>query len=362
MNAKPCVDKSIVFVTPTLRGGGAERVAVELSRYFASKGYDFTFLLTKSADFAYELPEGVGVIVPSADGKTGPAQQVKAIRQMMTEDPSRTFISFLASQNLLTLIAGLLLSNRVFVSVRNVPEFDFDGNRMVQRIRNLLYRGAAGVVFQTREQMNRFPAAVVRNGKVIPNPLSASLPQPWEGPRRSVIATSGRLVPQKNHFMTIEAFSTFLVSHPGFRLEIYGEGPLKRELQDFASSLGVCEQIDFFGFRSDAMKLIRSASAYVMSSDFEGLSNSMIEALAMGVPTVCTRCDGGGAAETIEDGVNGLLVEKRDVASLSAAMSRLVDDQEGAAGLSERATLLRESMGLASIGGMWENYLFGGRG
>ena len=354
------LDSAIVFVTPTLNGGGAERVAVELSRYFVSRGRSFTFLLTKQADTDYQIPAGVGVIRPSVGQRTGPLQQAKAIRSMMKEDPSRVFISFLADQNVLTLFAGIGLPNRVFVSVRNIPEADLGGSRPLQFLRDLLYRRSAGVVFQTREQMGHFPRAIAECGTTIPNPLRDDLPQPWRGARRNVVATSGRLVPQKNHPMTIEAFSRFLVKHPGFRLEVYGKGPLEQELRSFAAKLGVADSVDFFGFCDDATKRICSASAYVMSSDFEGLSNSMIESLAMGVPTACTRCAGGGAEQTIVDGVNGLLVDRGDVAGMADAMARLVDDEETSAALSVRALSLRDSLSLDAIGSMWAELMFGG--
>ena len=208
--------------------------------------------------------------------------------------------------------------------------------------------------------MGHFPRAIAECGTTIPNPLRDDLPQPWRGARRNVVATSGRLVPQKNHPMTIEAFSRFLVKHPGFRLEVYGKGPLEQELRSFAAKLGVADSVDFFGFCDDATKRICSASAYVMSSDFEGLSNSMIESLAMGVPTACTRCAGGGAEQTIVDGVNGLLVDRGDVAGMADAMARLVDDEETSAALSVRALSLRDSLSLDAIGSMWAELMFGG--
>ncbi len=349
--------KDIFFIHPSLLGGGAERVAIALASYFVENGYHFTFLLTKDKGVRYPIPPDVAVIDDFADPSVGPLQQIRFIRGAMKANPHATFISFLPHQNMYTLIASAGLSNKVIVSVRNDPRFDFPDNAVLPRVRDILYRKASIIVFQTKTQMELLPHALQAKGIVILNPISSSVPEPYTGTRRKVIVTSGRLEEQKNHAMTIRAFAQFHNNHPDFTLEIFGEGSLEGELKQLAGDLGVDDFVFFKGFSSNALEHVRTASAFVMSSRFEGLSNSMLEALAMGVPTVCTRCLGGGAEAVIKDGVSGLLVDVHDVDGEARALCRLVDDTDFSRDISVQSQKLREELSLKSIGAAWRRLI-----
>lgn len=338
-------------------GGGAERVSLALASYFIAHGFRFSYLLTKSPLVDYNLPKGVEVISRFASPSVKPLQQIRYIRGTMKANPKATFISFLPHQNMYTLIASTGLPNKVVVSVRNDPRFDFPGNTVLPKVRDVLYRKASAIVFQTHAQKDLFPRSLQEKGAVILNPISSSVPEPFEGPRRKAIVTSGRLEEQKNHGMTIRAFAEFHKSHPDHTLEVFGKGSLKAELIQLADDLGVADSVVFKGFSPDALEDVRTASAFVMSSRFEGLSNSMLEALAMGVPTVCTRCLGGGAEAVIDDGVNGLLVDVDDFAAEARSFDRLVDDLEFAQTISTRARRLRDELSLENIGNSWRRLI-----
>lgn len=345
--------KDIFFVHPSLLGGGAERVAIALASYFVQNGYHFTFLLTKDKGVKYPIPSGVTVVDDIAGSSVRPLQQILYIRDAMKANPQATFISFLPHQNMYTLIASIGLSNKVIVSVRNDPRFDFPDNVVLSRVRDILYRKASIIVFQTKTQMELLPHALQAKGIVILNPISSSVPEPYRGTRRKVIVTSGRLEEQKNHAMTIQAFAQFHKSHSDYTLEIFGEGSLEIELRHLAEELDIADSVFFEGFSSNALEHVRTASVFVMSSRFEGLSNSMLEALSMGVPIVCTRCLGGGAEAVIEDGLNGLLVDIDDVDAEVAALTRLVDDSTFANAVSREAAKLRDALSLDKIGDKW---------
>ena len=347
----------IVFVHPSLLGGGAERVAIALAAYFVSRGIKFTFLLTKSAEKEYEIPRGVNVIDEYASPENGPIQQILLIHRFIRRHPNAAVISFLPHQNMYTVLASIGLPNRVILSVRNDPRFDFPGNRVLTKVRNALYGKADAIVFQTREQASLLPKAVRKHGRVILNPISSHIPSPYNGLRRKAIVTSGRLEKQKNHEMTIRAFAKFNMRHPDYVLEIFGEGSLREQLGQLAKNLGIEKSVLFKGFSSDAIEHVRTASVFVMSSRFEGLSNSMIEALCMGVPTICTRCMGGGAEALIDSGRNGFLVNVDDVDDEARLMHVLVTDCGTAQSLSSEAQKLRNEVEINYIGKQWEELI-----
>ena len=255
-------------------------------------------------------------------------------------------------------MATIGLPNRVIVSVRNDPRYDFPGNKILPFIRNMLYRRSDAIVFQTKSQASLMPRHLQTNSKIILNPISSELPEPYSGLRRKAIVTAGRLELQKNHSMTIRSFELFHKKHPEYILEIFGKGSLQSELENLVHSLDMDDSIKFMGFSSDALLHIRTASAFVMSSKFEGLSNSMLESLCMGVPTICTKCGGGGAEAVIRNGVNGILVDIDDDIAESEALNKIVEDKSYSNHLSNNALMLRQSLSLETIGNEWANLLF----
>lgn len=138
-----------------------------------------------------------------------------------------------------------------------------------------------------------------------------------------VVGTIGRLDPVKDHAGLIRAFARIAGSHPRARLVIVGEGPRRRELEGLAASL-VPGRVLFTGERSDIPTLLRSMEVFVLPSLGEGISNTLLEAMATGLPVVATRV--GGNPELVEHGVNGLLVPRDDPATLATAISRYLDD------------------------------------
>jgi sugar transferase (PEP-CTERM/EpsH1 system associated) len=138
------------------------------------------------------------------------------------------------------------------------------------------------------------------------------------------IGTIGRLDPVKNQAALIEAFATLKTSHPHLRLVIVGDGPLRESLQQHAADLGVADAVTFTGARSDTPDLLRSFDVFVLPSINEGISNTILEAMASGLPVVADRV--GGNPELVADGLTGALYEGADPATLAAALRPYVTD------------------------------------
>ena len=349
----------IVFVAPSLGGGGAERVAVALSHYFISRGFEFTFLLTKSPLVSYDLPERVTLIQPDLDKVPNAIDQLVIIRKHMRLNNDAVYLSFMADQNLLMLLASIGLKLKTFVSVRNIPERDFKGNKLIQLLRNMLYERCDGVILQLESQGRGLSKGCQDNSIVIPNPISDNIPCPRDSPARNVIATSGRLVAQKNHRMTLRAFKMVLGRFPEYRLEVYGTGPLEKDLRSYSQSLGIANRVDFMGFKEDALEAISTSAVFVLSSYFEGMPHALLEAMSMGVPSVAARCDGGGAEALIQDGVNGMLVNVDDDSAMAKAIIQLLESPAVYDRISATSSEIRKNLTLDKIGAIWERVLFG---
>ena len=145
------------------------------------------------------------------------------------------------------------------------------------------------------------------------------------GARRGpTLGTIGRLDPVKNQEALLEAFAGLRQRHAGLRLVIVGDGPLRGHLQSRAQSLGVASEVTFTGSRTDTPELLRSFDVFVLPSVNEGISNTILEAMACGVPVVASGV--GGSPELVVDGVCGSLYDPADPQALQQAILPYLGD------------------------------------
>jgi len=145
-----------------------------------------------------------------------------------------------------------------------------------------------------------------------------------------LVLAVGRLVPVKNHALLISAFAQARKTGARCRLLIAGDGPLSKELETCVRSLGMGSDVTLLGERRDIPDLLAACDVFVLSSDSEGMSNTIIEAMAAGRPVVATNV--GGNPELVVDGETGLLVDRGNGDAMAAALVALASD----AGLRER--------------------------
>ena len=185
------------------------------------------------------------------------------------------------------------------------------------------------------------------------------MPEPFFGERKKYIVNFCRINPQKNIPLLLSAFDKFSESFPEYELHIYGDASSESDIEyynksvEIKNSLSCADNIHFFSARKDIHNVIRDYAMFVSSSDFEGMSNSMLEAMAIGLPCVCTDCPAGGARAVINDGENGLLVPVNDAKALGDAMIKVVSEQGLAEKLSLNARLIRNSQSLEKIVDKW---------
>ena len=184
------------------------------------------------------------------------------------------------------------------------------------------------------------------------------MPEPWQGEHKKEIIGVGRLEPQKNWPMLLSAFEKFVETHGEYVLTIYGEGPLRTELQERINNSAVLNvKVSLPGFIDNMYEVLNKSGIFVLPSNFEGLSNAMLESMALGIPTICTDCPAYGAREVIRDGENGLLIPVGDVDALVEKLCMVADDEMLASTLSRNSVKIREELSLNVIVEQWENVI-----
>lgn len=344
----------IDFVITDMSSGGAERVVSLVANYFSEK-HQVRLILVQDDRIDYKIHPEIEVVCLNRKYRKpfSIPERIFGIRRQ-TRDAD-IVISFLWHINIYTILATRFRHQKVIISDRSDPVNELkDVSAMHRKMRDICYAMADQIVFQTEEARNFYKKRVRKLGRIIPNPITPDLPK-WIGPDRcdKRIITAGRLSEQKNLHMGIDAFFDFYQSHPEYSYVIYGEGSLRKDLEEHVAALGMSDVIRMPGFSSNIFEELSRSAIFILPSNYEGISNSMLEALAIGVPSVVTDCPAGGAKMFIKNGENGILIPVHDVKALTEGMVRLADDSEFAKKLSDNAQILRDALTSEKICGLW---------
>ncbi len=195
------------------------------------------------------------------------------------------------------------------------------------------YKKSDACFFQTKMARDFFDESVINKSFVIPNPyiptsqLSNISFKSFEK-RQKTIVGAGRFVPQKGFDVLISAFAKIHTKYPEYRLRLVGEGVEREKYIEQASELSVLEYIDFPGYVKNLQDEILEDGIFVLSSRFEGIPNSLIEAMTAGLPTISTNCTPGGPQFLTDDGRRGILVPVDDVDAIAASIEKLIESPE----------------------------------
>lgn len=341
----------VTFLIPSMSGGGAERVISILADEFVKKGLEVSILMTAGNECVYDLDPHVRLF--QAGEKTGGSivkriSRLIKMRQYFRANRDNILIAFEPDAAFWSSIAKTGLSVPMLSSERNDPA-SF-GN---SKARAIAYHNSSGIVFQTQEAREYFPVQIQKKGWVIPNPLRDDLPVPYTGERKKTIVCVGRFEEQKNHKLLLKAYAKFSEKHPEYTLHLYGRGSLEGEIRMLADMLHIENSVVFEGFKKNITAEILDAGMFVLSSDYEGISNSLLEAMAVGMPVISTDCPCGGSRMCIQDGVNGCLVPVGDAEALAASMERIAEDVDFSARLGKEAAGIRTAFSAEVIAEKW---------
>lgn len=316
--------KRIAFVLGSMGKGGAERVISILSRDYAEKGWDTDIIMLLDGRVQYPLHPNTRTFDFSGNSQSRIERLpywIKSIRTYAKEAKPDIVLSFAARINIITHIACRDLVEKLYVSERNDPYSD--GRRKIVDLATMLfYPKDNAVIFQTQRAQKYFQK--LSNGFVIANPISVSTYASEKKEKK--IVTVGSLKPQKNQALLISAFSKIAKKYPEYTLNIYGEGTLRPILNQQIHNLNLADRVFLRGEKSDVHACIASAELFVLSSDYEGLSNALLEAMMMGLPCISTDC--AGTDEYIRNRENGMITPAGDATILSSAMDEILKNDK----------------------------------
>ena len=349
----------IMLCISCLSYGGAEKNIKFIAHRLLERGHEVIICNFNTKPTVQKLDDRIRIVdMPTYKKRyVKRLQQLFFIKRLIKKECVDLLISFLFMPNALSAIAGRLTRTPVIVSERADPG-QLKG--IADRTVYFFYRYASGAVFQTEGARNLFPKKLRRKSTVIPNPIfiNESIPDVSYEEREKTVVSVGRFAnTQKRYDVMLKAFAIFSKSHPEYTLKLYGDGEDEGKIREWCEELRIADRVKLMGVTSTPMADTCRDGIFLITSDYEGISNALLEAMATGLPCVSTDHTPGGARLLIEDGVNGLLAPMGDFEAIARAMQKFADNPDLAKSCGERAREVTERFAPDRIFDMWEKYL-----
>ena len=333
--------ESLAFFLPSLEGGGAERVILNLAAGFAQRGVPTDLVVGSfSGPYCDQIPPSVRVVDLNA---TRTLLSAGPLARYLRRARPQALLAALDHANLVAMAAGRFAREHTRMVISIHCTFPKKPQRpaslreaAIPWLLGHLHHWADGIIAVSQGVANdvatttgipRDRIDVIYNPVITPDllPAAAQRPaHPWfEDPSRPIVLGVGRLVPQKNFPLLLEAFRAVGHRHNA-RLVILGEGPERPTLEKFVRTHDLQNSVSLPGFVENPYACMSRAAVFALSSDFEGLPTTLIESMALGTPVVATDCD-SGPREILRGGELGELVPVGDAPALSHAIARALN-------------------------------------
>lgn len=352
----------LLFYISTIKAGGAARVMTNLASMLAedSQMSNEIYLLTNFRNnIEYQLSDRV--IRYSIDSEEKQENRViknirrcLKLRKLIKEICPEIVISFMTENDMRSYLATRRLHVKTVMSVRNDPNVLFKKKSM-KIVFRYIYNCADGVVFQTEDAKNWFGYRFRPYNKIIMNQTANKFYKVMRSRNPYGIVTLGSFLPKKNHMLLIRAFS-FIADAITDDLWIYGEGMMKEKYDKLIQQLGLERRVHIQDFTDKPEEILSRAKIFVLSSDYEGMPNVLLEALASGVACISTDCPCGGPRMVINDGENGILTPVGDAEALADAMKELIFNKEKRDMMEEKGRESAERFAPNKIYNEWKDF------
>lgn len=349
----------ICFIINNLSGGGAERVISLLSSNLSKKYEVSIILLMGSAKNQYNVPKTVKIYsIKNSKNKLIKylCLPFKLYKKMSLID-SDIYISFCTIENLMAIFCNFILKKKIIISERNDPILG-EKYKLLIFLKKIFYGYCDKIVFQTSDAQKAYRKSISLKGIVIANPINDNLPlySKKDNFEKKVCAI-GRLVPQKNYEFMIIAFKKIVEIDSMFKLYIFGEGLEKEKLNALIKQLDLKNNVFLMGFTKNVYDEILENDIYIMTSLYEGMPNSLMEAMAIGIPCICSDCPCGGPRQLINQYENGLLYECNNEEDFLFKFFQLANNEKLRETIKKNSILLRQEYSLERVTNLWDKLI-----
>ena len=355
----------ILFVTNSLGFGGAEKMLTFVAESLSKRGHRVSIAnLNAVPDYVNAhrrvVDENIAIYEKEDGSHKSGKDKIRFVWRAAKKENADILVGFTEIPNVIARIIGLMLGIPSIMSERGDPARTGVGIGLKNKIVLSLINGSKGGVFQTEGAKEFYGRGIRKRGVVIPNPIfiTGEVPfVPYDKREKSVVSV-GRLDNfQKRYDVMLDAFKIFSEKHPEYVLKIYGKGSDEELIKKWVADRELVDKVKFMGLTTQPMQDTCDDGMFLITSDYEGISNSLLEAMAIGHPCVSTDHTPGGARLLITDHENGLLAPIGDAEKLAMAMCEFAEDEALAAKCGENAKDVVNRFAPDRIIDMWEEYI-----
>lgn len=316
-----------LFIGTMASGGGGEKVLSMIANHMKDKGWDVDIVLMLSGEVNREhfnLNNKITILNLSSSQSyvKNSLSWIYRIRKYVNNYKPDVIVSFFGRISAVVLTATIGKRIPIIVSERSNPRRDGRGYLMLHYC-DFIYHRAKNLVFQTKSQQSCFSNSHTTKSIIIPNPIKI-IDVPNVPIEKDLVVTVGRLHPYKNQQMLIDAIEIVRKQVPNVMCILYGDGQLQEALNLSINKKGLQKNVILAGKKMNVLDYVARAKVFVMTSDLEGLSNALIEAMML--EKICITTDYEGADELINNGVNGIIVQRKNVQELADQLIKILLD------------------------------------
>ena len=261
-------------------------------------------------------------------------------------------VSFGDTSYLIVCLLKKLFKYKLIVSERGDPHYNAS---YFDRLRRKLYSQADIIVFQTVGARDYFNETVRRKSLIIPNPILIPTQRWSDKYTNNSIVSVGRIdFWQKRQDVLVKSFAKVLAKHPEWKLNIYGSGEDMEKLKLLIQELKISSKVILHGAVRNVTEVLLENKIFILTSDFEGIPNALLEAMSLGMPVISTDCSPGGAALLIKNRINGLLVPCGDIEAIADAMCLMIEQPHDSIMMAENARISMKNFSEEEISKMWK--------
>lgn len=340
----------ICFITSTLISGGSERVMSLLANRFAEDGYDVEIININKHIVFYPIDSRIVLRFAEDEVGTSVYKKLLWLRRYIKKSQPDVVVPFMEAVYCFTLVSLIGCKVPVISSERIDPR---KSPFLRNLLRYLILPLTDWLVVQTQDIKDFYPRFIQKKTSIIYNPVSEQVFNLPQVEKEDVVISVGKLDDQKNHALLIRAFSKVAQVFPTWKLIIFGEGPRRQSLQLTIENLQLTNRVLLPGRSNRVIEEMNRSKIFAFSSNYEGMSNAILEAVCVGLPVVTTNVS--GAEELVQEG--GYVVPIGSEKQLVESMRSLMDDSSKRSRMGEQNKKRAHEYDIDLIYRQWESLI-----
>ena len=348
----------LVFISYFHGFGGAQKQITIIANAMAKLGHQVTMISLCENKECYEIDARIKkIFIPdSKKGLFKLLDRYNGVKKVLKEEKPDITISFWLQPIYFSFFMSKKYYGKLVYSERCDPS-DKQYSGFLGLLRTLSFKKVDGFVFQTSAAKNYFSNDIQNKSIIIPNPVfikKNDFKEIKENYNR--IVSVGRLHKQKNFSFLIETFNAIKDKHPDITLNIYGEGEEKENLLNIIKKYDLSNRVFLMGASKNVHQAIIGSRLFVLSSNYEGMPNALLEAMALGIPCISTNWAPGGIIDIIQNNKNGIIVEPNNIEEMSNAIELLLSNKKLSLSISKEALETAKKFAPEQIFQEWEDF------